>query len=624
MSTVLPPKNTQAQWTLFALVLLVALWHVWASWGTPGIPWGDYGALLGTIERFAHGEVPYRDFSAPYPPVGYWILGSIASVVGTDLNQIWSATAGLFILLSLVFCWYASSVLPESSRTWIVLTTLLFALAFGNFDSAPLPLGSYSPPGVIGVILILAAVSLLLRFIDRPRLADGVLIGFLCGTCLFTKHDVWVPAVYIVCLAPILVWRNHRALSKSIALSPVISAAVSIVGYTLFWIARLGAPGLRRSLFPTGEIGGNIGRGAPSWERVVVELCVLGLIGFIVAGIAWAAGVRNRFVRRTVLVGIVLAIATGILHVGMSYRIGSEMNAGGVPEVKSETQFVLQPAVGDGRMALIKSSIRFFQAHLRSHILPFLLPIVVLILAKLYPPRLAGSDWMVTIFLLGLCVTLRLRRQFEHVDWFHFLVEMPVYFLVLSAYLREPKVARRVRVALVSLLIVLAADSYYTYARGPLTARNDFVPADTVRGKLYLQRNQAGDMQWLMTTLDGLDPARSRPLLMQGYASGYSYYVGRPISTHLTDAFFLSAIGPESALEEVRRLSPPPFFLANRSTEGTSLRYAGLSYWDYQGYKGQNLMVDLPIFQNLTAGCRLISEKGSGFYRLYDCAPSHN
>src|SRR5262245_66139 len=112
MSTVLRPKNASANWTLFAPVLLVALWHVWATWGTPGIAWGDYGALLGPIDRFAHGELPYRDFSVPYPPVAYWTLGTIAAVVGTNLNQIWSATAGLFILLVLVFCWYASAVLP--------------------------------------------------------------------------------------------------------------------------------------------------------------------------------------------------------------------------------------------------------------------------------------------------------------------------------------------------------------------------------------------------------------------------------------------------------------------------------------------------------------------------------
>src|SRR5262245_36145782 len=125
-----------------------------------------------------------------------------------------------------------------------------------------------------------------------------------------------------------------------------------------------------------------------------------------------------------------------------------------------------------------------------------------------------------------------------------------------------------------------------------------------------------------MKTLDGLDPARSRPVLMQLYATGYGYYVGRPLSTHLTYAFFLSSSGPESALDEVRRLSPKPFLLANRSAEGTSIRYAGPSYWDYQGYKGPNITIDRPMFESLTSGCRLVSEKGSGFYRLYDCASS--
>src|SRR5262245_7513321 len=169
MNTVLRPMNIRAQWMLSVLVLLVALWHVWATWATPGIAWGDYGAWIGTIQRFANGELPYRDYDVAYPPVAYWTLGTIAAIVGTNLNQIWSVTAGLFILMSLVFCWYATSVLPERNRTGIVLSALVFAMAYGNIDSAPLPLGSYSPAAVIAVILLLTAVSLVLRFIDRPR-----------------------------------------------------------------------------------------------------------------------------------------------------------------------------------------------------------------------------------------------------------------------------------------------------------------------------------------------------------------------------------------------------------------------------------------------------------------------
>ena len=58
----LPGWEEKPHWP--ALLVLLVLWatHMVATWHEATVFWGDYGRWLYEMDRFAHGEVPYRDF----------------------------------------------------------------------------------------------------------------------------------------------------------------------------------------------------------------------------------------------------------------------------------------------------------------------------------------------------------------------------------------------------------------------------------------------------------------------------------------------------------------------------------------------------------------------------------
>ncbi|MDZ4673278.1 MAG: hypothetical protein SGI84_02425, partial [Gemmatimonadota bacterium] len=101
------------RWDLVvALALVVA--HIIAVWGYTGLWWGDIGRWSHEVERFAAGELPYRDFQWHYPPLGLWVEGFAARLVGTDRDPLGAINAVLAILIVLAYVRYARQVAKGS------------------------------------------------------------------------------------------------------------------------------------------------------------------------------------------------------------------------------------------------------------------------------------------------------------------------------------------------------------------------------------------------------------------------------------------------------------------------------------------------------------------------------
>lgn len=67
---------------LIALLLLTL--HTIAVWSHISTFWGDIGRWSHEVERLALGELPYRDFQWHYPPLGLWVEGGLAALIGTE------------------------------------------------------------------------------------------------------------------------------------------------------------------------------------------------------------------------------------------------------------------------------------------------------------------------------------------------------------------------------------------------------------------------------------------------------------------------------------------------------------------------------------------------------------
>ena len=80
-------------------VLAVLAVHMVTAWGYIGLYWGDSGRWLYEVDRYADGARIYRDVYWGFPPLGMWIVGGAARLIGSDLVQVWSITATIAALL---------------------------------------------------------------------------------------------------------------------------------------------------------------------------------------------------------------------------------------------------------------------------------------------------------------------------------------------------------------------------------------------------------------------------------------------------------------------------------------------------------------------------------------------
>src|SRR6266850_4247222 len=101
---------------LLSVALAFGVTHVLLSWGYIGRFWLDTGRWLHEVDRFARGEVPYRDFVWPFPPMAMWILGGVGSLFGAAVGPIWTATSIVFLLLVLLYCLYVVELVEPSLR----------------------------------------------------------------------------------------------------------------------------------------------------------------------------------------------------------------------------------------------------------------------------------------------------------------------------------------------------------------------------------------------------------------------------------------------------------------------------------------------------------------------------
>ena len=145
---------------VLALTLLAV--HAIAVWGYTGVFRGDHGRWLHEVERFAQGEVPYRDFQWHFPPLALWIVGGLARFFGTDLLPVYLITSVLAALLVAVVVFYFREV-RSPTYTLLLAASILLAVTYVQTSGPPLPAGAYVPAAPVGVLCLTISAVLFLR-----------------------------------------------------------------------------------------------------------------------------------------------------------------------------------------------------------------------------------------------------------------------------------------------------------------------------------------------------------------------------------------------------------------------------------------------------------------------------
>lgn len=607
------------------ILLLLSFAHIRAAWGYPALFWGDHGLWLNQVERYARGEGLYTDFVYHFPPVSIWIMGTLGKLFGTRLDAMWTWTALVYILIMLLYWVYVSRLLEPGLRLGAILAGFILSAAYANILSAPLPLGMYTPAAPLGFLFLLGTVLLVLDLMHRARPLRAAAIGFLCALLILTKQDFWIPALYLMLVSTLIAGRDGRANITSIVLllgtfGVTIAGAGAVVVQSAGWDTLIGLVG------GLNDANYSIGRGLPSWRRIVVELVALSLVG-LGLGICLVSsrGLAFRRVRRWMIVLAVAACLMAAIHVLMTYSIALNPALAAGAEYTMPTPG-LETGVAAIDVGLLRRSVRFLASEIQIHLFPLLLPVAVLVLLWSRRKHLAqGKTLNVVLILLGLVLTARLRRSFEYVEWYHFLLEIPVYLL--AARLLFPTRPREIQRGLnigLACLTAIGLVSYWDMAPGFGTRAGELTAVETPKGTIHAHENEANDYREISAALAQLDPGGTRPLLASGYSGPYNYYFDRKNPVPPTLGFTFSNVPPDRVIDQFKTTNPAPILLRNNALDSlTVLDYQfDLTQWQFARVPSPVAKVEHYYFDALISLCTRGTNEPAwsyGIFSLYDC-----
>lgn len=570
----------------FALALLAL--HTWHVWGHTSLMWGDIGRWSHEVERFAHGELPYRDFQWHYPPLGLWVEGFLARLVGTEHADLTAITTGLSVIIVASTAIFAQRVLARADLL-LLAGSLLFAFAYAQVNGAAIPMGLYSPAALVGAVCMTIAFVAFVRQLDAPSLGSATWMALWAGLAVISKQDFWIPSAYIVGVT----FLRSRQL-----LPPIVSAAVVAVGLAGI-VATAGASVVLPMVGGFGHARLAGGQGFPSWERLTVDLFALAAIcGPFLVLHALATG---RWRWRAITTFALLGAATGTLFVVMTMRTKPPVPG----ELQSWAQDLLRPHFQRGGSLLRPSLGLLVRRWLHTPLPVSLAPLLLVLTARRW--RTLPDGRVRLALLLGLAIALRGRRAFEASEWLEFLVTVPIVMLAVDYLLPvEQPARRRVQLAGAGAIFVLGLVMYQREGRGWGTDRYFPTVTRTLRGDVHWGANAARDYTRIVATLDSLDPGRERPLFAFGFSGGWNYWLKRRNPYPFTQDFYYSAFDADSVLALPRPkglilFDFSPRLLDNGGSYGAA-RF-DVRQWEQPRVAAPYGFYDRPRFQRLLQGC---------------------
>ena len=360
--------------------------------------------------------------------------------------------------------------------------------------------------------------------------------------------------------------------------------------------AEAGAGALTRVATGFGHADVGIARALPSWKLVIIEIIAAALLGLGLLGSLLLTGFQVRRIRLILTVLLTAFVAPTAVYIVMDHGATLDIH----------TMQSLRDAV-------------------YRHLLPAMLPALTLLAAVVATGRKGQSSSLRQIIMLvgAICVAARVRRGFEHVEWFHFLLEIPLYATLIHFLLGEQ--SHRAIILILVMLALIGIHMYWKWGVGPLTLAGEYKATVTTRGTVHWHLHRIREYEAIRDILDRRDPSGKRPIFRFGaHNGGLNYLLGRPSPTSITQGFLYSVIEPETALAELLSANPPLFLIYDHIYDSAlepQLRVAW-SRWDRPLQPERHVSYDMPYFDRLRAGCvelEVVTGTPARF-TVYDCA----
>jgi len=596
--------------TALAVFAIYAI-YLFCTWSFIGIWWGDYALWMHEVDRVASGQVPYRDFSWEYPPLALYTYALAAQSFGSDVSVLLTLSAAICLGIFVTYVLLARVLVDGELLTIVVTGALLASIAYSSIASETLASGMYTPAAPLGGLLLLLSTLTYLRLRDRPRAALTIALGVLLALAVLTKPDFWLPSAcilaFVVSGSPPALSQRDRAM-VALAFAAILITGVALTGSQAGWQNFLA--GLRGYSAAHEEAG----RMFPSWERIVGQLVLLA--GFVLGVVVClrVAGIQPaRTLTRSVLaLSVAVTCLVAIYVAGTLAHVGPVVHAGAIVHDPTATFFA---GAGDSWPSLIVRSLNLLIQRLRLNAWPiFLAPIALVWLLRNWRSHPDRRLRDLCLFLLCLSVTARARRLFEHVDWYHFLIDVPTALVFLKlAFPGQTKTVLAASRLLAILLLVAGAFSFFDWTLTPALGLPAFgrpswgtpTRVDTAHGTVRIPRQDADAFRQIIRLLDQIDPSRRAPVFSTGNQGPWAYFTGRRNPTPLTYGFSWSNRDPESVVQTLLSAEPKPIVI----DEGTyrTPRYIfpqpafNIRQWELTYQESYHTRIDRPFYERILA-----------------------
>ena len=564
---------------------LIAGWLLWTK--LPDLSFRDPAWWLQETFRFAQGQVPYRDYFWPYPPLALLIFGGALRVAGAKfwVAQVLLDAFSLAVMLGIYF--WSRRLLPR--RLHVLNCVLVLAVCattqtyFSLFSF--LTYGPALQVSATGLLLLWLGV---VRYLGGPRLTAGTAAAMAIGAgiALTSKQETILSVFAIFGLLLIGdrhlrfqsvsagIWMAHYARMATLWFVPSSCLYLAVGRWTGFGRMFLGIQGngiasMICPWWPTG-FGLFAAAGALGLAALVAGACTLA------DAPRWKAYLGGRRYALLILASLAGGAIYGAL-VAFNYPDAlfgpyalREKLARLAPELLSTTA-VFRPALWAMIVYWLYLLVRFLRSGCRSSpegigvMLAFAIP-VSLGVRSLFGSHLSPYPEVPAIcypFVVVLTPYLLLR-------W----LRLPYRFQD-ELGLRIPAVPARVTAAL--MLAYIAVRVFGGYPE--VLSQRQFTRLDTPAGSVHV-RNGDVNRAILNYVLEHTSP--SDPILELPYGGGASFATGRPSYSFTT--LWRQGIVPEDIQElDLKKLRErPPKVIVALSAE---------NFGSYYGLMGHNACV---------------------------------
>src|SRR5208282_1446709 len=190
-----PAGHSARRDALFALAVLGGIWAgliaaTWRKWADMVL---DFGVQLYIPWKISTGAVLYRDLAyMTGGPLSQYVDALLFRVFGVSFLTLALANLVLLaLLLVLVYrCFYRAA---DQLTAMMACLAILLVFAFGQYSDYGIfnYVTPYSEEIYHGLILSIAAVALMARWVAAKKRGDALAAGFCCGLVFLTKPEVF-------------------------------------------------------------------------------------------------------------------------------------------------------------------------------------------------------------------------------------------------------------------------------------------------------------------------------------------------------------------------------------------------------------------------------------------------